>query len=174
MKKMIYAAAAVAIAGLLAFTLAAVNWKVSSDGAEVKFTSDKFDGSFGGLKASISFDAEHPEEAKFSASIDANSIATGFFLKNMHAKDALGVDDHPIIKFESTAVSKSGSGYVAKGNLTLKGASRPISIYFTFTGKGGQGIFKGNMTVIPKEFGIDHNGTPPKVMVSLVVPVTKM
>ncbi len=173
MKKMIYPAMIV-IAGLLAFTFAAINWKVNSDKAEVKFTSDKFDGSFSGLKASISFDEEHPESAKFSASIDANSIATGFFLKNMHAKDALGVDSHPFIKFESTAVSKSGSGYLAKGNLTLKGVARPMSIYFTFTGQGGQGVFKGNMTVIPKDFGIDHNGTPEKVVVSLVVPVTKM
>jgi len=174
MKKLIYPATTMAITGLLAFTFAAINWKVDSDKAEVKFTSDKFGGSFSGLKASISFDAAHPEEAKFSASIDANSIATGFFLKNMHAKDALGVDDHPIIKFESTTVSKSGSGYVAKGDLTLKGVARPMSVYFTFTGEGGQGVFKGNMTVRPKDFGIDHNGTPEKVMVSLVVPVTKM
>jgi polyisoprenoid-binding protein YceI len=173
MKKMIYPAM-LAIAGLFAFTLLAVNWKVNADRAEVKFTSDKFDGSFSGLKASISFDEEHPENAKLSASIDANSIATGFFLKNMHAKDALGVDDHPIIKFESTAVSKSGNGYVAKGDLTLKGVARPMYIYFTFTGKGGQRVFTGNITVRPKDFGIDHNGTPEKVMVSLVVPVTKM
>ena len=174
MKKFIYPAAAVAIASLLAVAAATINWKVDSDKAEVKFTSEKFGGSFSGLKASISFDEEHPEEAKLSASIDATSIATGFFLKNMHAKDALGVDNYPLIKFESSSVSKTGSGYVAKGNLTLKGASRPMSIYFTFTGKGSQAVFKGSMTVLPKDFGIDRYGTPQKVVVSLVVPVSKM
>ncbi|HZY37023.1 MAG TPA: YceI family protein [Mucilaginibacter sp.] len=173
MKKLIYPAA-FAVAGLLAFTLATITWKVNSDQAEVKFTSDKVDGSFTGLKASIVFDEQHPEEAKLSATIDATSVATGFFLKSMHARDALGSDTYPTIKFESTAVSKNGNGYVAKGNLTLKGATRPEAIYFTFTAKGNQGVFKGNMTVVPKDFGIDHNGTPPKVMISLTVPVSKM
>jgi polyisoprenoid-binding protein YceI len=174
MKKFFYPVVALAIAGLFAFTLAAVNWKVKSDAAEVKFTSDKIDGSFTGLKAGIVFDEQHPEEAKISASIDASSIATGFFLKTMHAKDALGIDSHPTIKFESTSVSKNGNGYVAKGNLTLKGATRPAAIYFTFTNKGGQGVFNGKMTVVPSDFGINRNGTPPKVMVSLTVPVSKM
>jgi len=174
MKKIFYPAVLLAIAGLFAFTVAAVSWKVQSDAAEVKFTSEKADGSFTGLKASIVFDDQHPEEAKISATIDATSIGTGFFLKTMHAKDALGTDDYPIIKFESTSVSKNGNGYVAKGNLTLKGATRPTAIYFTFANKGSQGVFNGKMTVVPRDFGINRNGTPDTVMVSLTVPVSKM
>jgi polyisoprenoid-binding protein YceI len=173
MKKLIYPAA-FAVAGLLAFTFAMVNWKVNSGAAEVKFTSEKIDGSFTGLKASIVFDEQHPEVAKLSATIDATSVATGFFLKSMHARDALGSDTYPTIKFESTAVSKSGNRYIAKGNLTLKGTTRPEVINFTFTNKGGHGVFKGNMTVVPREFGLNRNGTPDKVMVTLTVPVNKM
>jgi len=173
MKKLIYSATLV-IAGLFAFTLAAVNWKVNSETAEVKFTSEKINGSFTGLKASIVFDEQHPEEAKFSATIDATSVATGFFLKNMHARDALGTDSYPTIKFESVSVSKNGNEYVAKGNLTMKGATRPEVINFTFTGKGSQGVFKGNMTVVPREFGLNRSGTPGKVMITLTVPVSKM
>ena len=174
MKKMIYPAMVIIVAGLLAFTLAAVNWKVKSGEAEVKFTSEKIDGSFSGLKASIVFDEQHPEAAKISASIDATSVATGFFLKNMHAKDALGIDSYPTIKFESTSVSKSGNGYQAKGNLTMKGKTRPEVINFTFSNKGSGGVFKGRMTVVPREFGLTRNGTPDKVMVTLNVPVNKM
>src|ERR1700679_250598 len=145
MKKIFYPAVALAIVSLFAFALAAASWKVKSDAAEVKFTSEKIDGSFTGLKASIVFDEQHPEAAKISASIDATSVATGFFLKNMHAKDALGIDNYPTIKFESTAVIKNGNGYEAKGNLTMKGTTRPAVIHFTFTNKGSGGVFKGNM-----------------------------
>jgi polyisoprenoid-binding protein YceI len=172
MKKIIYPAA-VFIIGLLAFSLAVTNWKVKPGGAVIKFTSGKINGSFSGLKASILFDPRHPEQAKISASVDATSIATGFFLKNSHAKDALGVDQHPAIKFVSGYVSKNGNAYVAKGTLTLRGVSRPAAIYFTFSDKGSQGVFSGNMKVAPRQFGIDHAGTPQTVMVTLTVPASK-
>ena len=174
MKKIMYLLMAAAVVSLFAFTLLAANWKVKSGEAEVKFTSGKINGSFTGLKASIVFDEQHPEAAKISASIDATSIATGFFLKNTHAKDALGIDNYPAIKFESSSVSRHGNGYVAKGNLTLKGRTRPATINFTFSKNGSGGVFDGKMTVVPSAFGINRNGTPPRVMVSLTVPVSKM
>ena len=55
----------------------------------------------------------------------------------------------------------------------MKGVTKPAVINFTFDDKGGAGVFKGTMKVIPKEFGIDRNGTPDQVLVSLTVPVTK-
>ncbi len=172
MKNIKQASIAAAIISLLAFTIVATNWKLKGD-AVIEFSSSKANGSFGGLKATIVFDKDHPEEAKFSASIDANSIATGFFLKTSHAKDALGADDYPLIKFISTEVSKSGNAYIAKGNLTLKGATKPAVIHFTFDDKGTQGVFKGEMRVVPKDFGIDRMGTPPEVLIKLTVPVVK-
>jgi polyisoprenoid-binding protein YceI len=172
MKKIMFPAIVAVIISLFAFTLI-TNWKVKGDESVIKFSSKKINGSFKGLKADIVFNKEHPEEAKFSASIDAPTLATGFFLKNMHAKDALGVDTYPTIKFVSTSVSKNGDGYSAKGNLTMKGITRPAIIHFTFDDKGNEGVFKGNFKVIPKEFGIDRSGTPDEVMVNLIVPVVK-
>ena len=172
MKNIKHTAIAAAIISLLAFTIVATTWKLKGD-AVIEFSSSKANGTFGGLKAIIVFDKDHPEQASFSASIDATSIATGFFLKTSHAKDALGTDEHPLIKFVSTEVSKSGSAYIAKGNLTLKGATKPAVIHFTFDDKGTQGIFKGDMKVIPKDFGIDRMGTPPEVLIKLTVPVVK-
>ena len=168
MRKIIYLLLIIPAISLQAFVVLS-NWKVKTEEASVKFTSGKINGSFKGLKADIVFDKEHPEQAKISASIETPTIATGFFLKNSHAKDALGTDKYPTIKFVSTSVAKNGNGYVAKGNLTMKGVTKPAIINFTFDEK----VFKGSMKVIPKEFGIDRSGTPPQVMVDLVVPVTK-
>jgi polyisoprenoid-binding protein YceI len=70
-------------------------------------------------------------------------------------------------------VSKSAGAYSAKGNLTMKGITKPATIHFTFDDKGNQGVFKGTFKVIPRNFGIDHNGTPDQIMVKLIVVVTK-
>ncbi len=172
MKKIIYPAIAAAVISLFAFTLISTNWKIKGNEATIEFTS-KISGSFTGLKADIIFDKEHPELAKISASVDASSVATGFFLKTSHAKDALGVDQYPTIKFVSTSVSKNAGAYLAKGSLTMKGVTKPAVIHFTFEDSGNGGVFKGTLKVIPKDFGIDRSGTPPEVMVKLTVPVTK-
>ena len=171
--KIIYPAIGLVVVSLIAFTVIATSWKVRGDESVVKFSSGKINGSFKGLKADIVFDKEHPEQAKISASIETPTIATGFFLNNSHAKDALGVDKYPTIKFVSTSVSGNAQAYLAKGNLTMKGITKPATINFTFDDKGNQGVFKGNFEVIPKDYGIDRSGTPDKVMVNLVVPVTK-
>jgi polyisoprenoid-binding protein YceI len=174
MKKSVYLLlCAVAIICASAFILLTENWHVRADEASVSFTSDKIDGKFTGLKASILFDKDHPEQSKISATIDATSVATGFFLKNSHAKDALGVDKYPTIRFVSVSVVRAGNGYLAKGELTMKGAIKPSTIHFTFEEKGGKGVFKGDFRVIPKEYGINRDGTPPVVMVTLNVPVNK-
>jgi len=172
MKKIIFFLLCVLSICLQAFVVLST-WKVKSDEATVKFSSGKINGSFKGLKADIVFDKEHPDQAKISATIETPSIATGFFLKNSHAKDALGVDKYPTIKFVSSSVSKNANAYLAKGNITMKGVTKPSVINFTFDDKGNQGVFKGSLKVIPKDFGIDRSGTPDQVIVSLVVPVTK-
>lgn len=149
-----------------------VNWRVKP-GATITFEGDRVKGSFDGLKAEIVFDKDHLETAKFSASIDVASISTGFFLKNTHAKSALGADDFRTIKFESTSVAKSGAGYVANGKLTLKGQTRAEFIHFTFEDKGNEGLFKGDLKVTPKSYGVTRSGTPPVVTIHVSVPVTK-
>ena len=81
MKKIFYSALILSFTGLQAFVLIS-NWTVKSEGTSVKFSSGKINGSFKGLKATIAFDKEHPEQAKITATIDAPSIATGFFSKD--------------------------------------------------------------------------------------------
>lgn len=173
MKKNIFPALITAIICLSAFAVLTGNWKVKDSEAVVKFTGGRISGTFSGLKAEILFDKKHPEQAKISASIETGSVATVFFLKNNHAKDALGADKFATIRFVSTSVTKSGEAFEAIGKLTMKGVTRPSTIHFTFEDKETQGIFKGTFKVIPKDYGIDRNGTPDHVDVELTVPVAK-
>lgn len=172
MKKLILPAVIALFISLSAFAFFST-WKVKADAASVTFEGHRVSGSFSGLKAEIIFDKDHPEAAKISATIDVTTASTGFFIKTSHVKSALGADDYPTIKFESTSVSKSGSGYVANGKLTMKGKTNPESIHFTFDEKGGEGTFKGDFKVEPPKYGIDRSGTPPEVTIHLTVPVSK-
>lgn len=148
-------------------------WKVKNDGYTVKFSGGSIHGEFKGLKTDIVFDPAYPDQAKISASIDVNSISTGFFIKNSHAKSALDADKYPAISFASTTVSKSGNAYQAVGKLTLKGITKPVTIHFTFDNKGSEGVFKGDFKIIPKDFNITRSGTPDELIISLNVPVVK-
>jgi polyisoprenoid-binding protein YceI len=171
MKKIMCTVLAALVISLSAF-IAITTWRVKEP-YEVKFSGGKIHGEFKGLKANIRFDKAHPEASAISASIDVNTIATGFFLKNNHAKDALDADKYPITRFRSTSVSKNGSGYKAAGNLTLKGVTRPVTIYFTFEDRGRSGIFRGTFKFAPKSFSITHDGTPDELTILLTVPVTQ-
>jgi polyisoprenoid-binding protein YceI len=170
MKKIMYPLLIALLIGFSAFVVS-TNWKVKEP-YEVKFSGGKIHGEFKGLKASIQFDKTHPEQAKISASIDPSTIATGFFLKNMHVRDALDADKYPVISFSSIEVSKSGNEYDANGKLSMKGVTRPVTIHFTFDDKGSEGIFKGSFKLAPKTFNITHKGTPDELTILLTVPVT--
>jgi polyisoprenoid-binding protein YceI len=174
MKKSVYFIICICVICLSAYALILANWKVKGDEYSVKFTNNgSIHGEFKGLKADIQFDKLHPEQGKISASIDATSIASGFFLKNSHAKDALATDKYPTISFVSTAITKNVNAFQATGKLTMRGVTKQTVINFTFEDKVNEGIFKGNFKVIPKDFGINKDGTPDYIEINLVVPVTK-
>jgi len=69
-----------------------------------------------------------------AASVDTNDDARDGHLKNA---DFLDTENHPEILFESTAFKKTvGDHHVLQGNLTLRGISRPVSLYVEFGGTG--------------------------------------
>jgi len=170
-KKLIIPLMLLLVISVSAFTMFA-GWKVKEP-YEVNFAGGKISGKFESLKANIVFDKDRPEDAKISATIDVESLATGFFIKTSHAKDALDADHFPTISFTATKVSKNGSAYDAAGNLTMKGVTKPVTIHFTFEDKGAEGVFKGGFKVVPKTFNITRNGSPDELTISLVVPVSK-
>lgn len=157
-----------------AFTFVAQsNWKVSEENYSVKFTSKKVDGIFKGLKADINFDENNLGNSKILATIDATSVNTGNGLRNKHARQGLGADEYPTIKFESVSIAHSGNGYVAVGKLTLKDVTKQINLPFTFKANGDGGTFSGSFSVKPKEYHVEKMGTPEEITVELNVPVKK-
>jgi polyisoprenoid-binding protein YceI len=174
MKKLVYPVTAIAIIIASAFTVVkSVDWKIS-DNYSVKFNGGDPSGEFRGLKGTVSFDENDLAGSKFDVSIDVATINTGNGMKNTHAKSAMWFDaeKYPTIKFTSSAITKTASGYEAKGTLDMHGVQKEITIPFTFTNN----VFAGTIEVNRLDYNVnvaepEHGAA--KFKVDINVPVTK-
>jgi len=134
MKKILLPVAIATIMLFSAFTyIASTNWKIAN-GYSVKFTSKDPSGCFKSIKGDLFFDENDLARSRFSVTIDVESISTGNFLMNMIAKSGswFDVDHYPTIKFTSSEISKTATGYETTGTLELHGVRKQISIPFNF------------------------------------------
>jgi len=174
MKKSIFLLAAVLIIIASAFTfIQSLDWKIS-DKYSVKFEGGDPSGEFTGLKGVIQFDANKLAASKFDCTIDVASINTGNGMKNTHAKSDKWLDatKYPVIRFTSKSISKTASGFEAKGTLDFHGVQKEITLPFTFVNN----VFAGNFEVNRLDYNV--NTAEPKhgaavFKVSLNVPVIK-
>jgi polyisoprenoid-binding protein YceI len=158
------------------------NWKADASRAKVAFSVKgplgTVHGTFTGLKATIQFDVKNPGAGSISASIDAKTVSTGIGMRNHHLQSEeqfLNTDKYPLISFHSRKIEKTGSGYTASGDLTIKGVTKPVQIPFTFTPGGNSGVFKGQFGIKREDFNIGKPGgsTGDDVTISLEVPVSQ-
>lgn len=174
MKKFIYPLAAVALLAASAFTvIKSQDWKIS-DNYSIKFDGGDPSGEFKGLKGTVSFDPNNLASSKFDATIDVASINTGNGMKNTHAKSDKWFDaeKYPTIKFTSTSITKTATGYAAAGTLDMHGVQKPVTIPFTFDNNE----FKGSFEVNRMDFNVntaEPNHGSQKFKVDIDVPVTK-
>jgi polyisoprenoid-binding protein YceI len=157
-------------------------WKADAAKSQVSFTVKgpfgTVHGKFSGLKSDIKFDANDLSGSSVSASVDAKTVSTGVGLRNRDLRkkeEWLDTDKYPLISFHSTKIEKKGNGYVAMGDLTLKGKTKPVEIPFTFSGKGSAGVFKGTFTINREDFNVGKKGgsVGNTVTLDLNIPVKK-
>jgi len=157
-----------------AFTIVATQeWKIA-DGYSVKFDGGDPSGEFKGLKGLVSFDPANLGSSKFDVTVDVASINTGNGMKNTHAKSGMWFDaeKYPTIHFVSSSISKSASGYDAKGTLDIHGVQKEVTIPFTFA----DNVFNGSFEINRMDYNIntaEPNHGASKFKVDINVPVTK-
>lgn len=157
-------------------------WTIDASKAKVEFSVKGIfgtvHGSFTGLKATIRFDEKDPRAGSIMASVDAKTVNTGIGLRNRHLRTEeqfFDTDKYPTIGFKSRTIEKTGSGYTANGELTIKDVTRPVKLPFTFAANGNSGVFKGQFVIKREDF---HLGKPggsigDDVTIDLEVPVTQ-
>lgn len=160
----------------VAFTVnSAINWQIK-EGYNLKFTGTKVDGNFEKIKGTILFDENNLSNSKFDLIIDVESIATGNWLMNKHAKgdNWFDAEKYPTINFVSSKFTKTSNGYLVNGFLTMHGVKRDITIPFTFSNS----IFKGIFSVNRMDYKIGtmegmSKKVSNKINLDISIPVTK-
>jgi polyisoprenoid-binding protein YceI len=123
-------------------------------------------GSFKSFTGEVHLDAEHPENSTAKLEIDAASLDTGNEGRDAHVRnsDFLDVEKFPKITFVSTgAEKKSDDDFVLHGDLTVKDATKPVSIDFEKTGAADDPWgkfrvgFEGKAKINRSDWGVSFN-----------------
>ncbi|HTR30992.1 MAG TPA: YceI family protein [Puia sp.] len=162
--------------------LLATNWTVDTANARVGFSVHgpfgTVNGTFSGLAATIHFDPNDLPGSSIQASIDASTVNSGIGLRNHHLKSEeqyLNTDKYPRISYTASRIERTGSGFRALGNLTIKDVTRPVAIPFSFTPNGNNRMFKGAFSFRREDFHVGKEGGSigDTITIHLEVPVKK-
>ena len=130
------------------------------------------DGTFTNFDAKLTSSKDDYSDAVFELTADMTGVTTGSEMRDGHLKkpDMFDVEKFPKMTFKSTSITKTADKkFTLKGDLTLKGVTKPVTLDLTLigttTGRDGKKIagFKATGTVKRTDFGV---GTMPSLVVS--------
>jgi len=159
---------AVQIPGLIAGT-----WEIDPVHSEVSFVVrhmvvSKVRGRFDRFSGTIVTD-EDLARSSVNVTIDATSINTNEPNRDNHVRSAdfLDVENFPNITFRSTAVRSEGGEFFIDGELTIRGATRPVTLDVEVNGftpdpyGGTRAGFSASTEIDRQDFGVSYNGPIP-------------
>jgi polyisoprenoid-binding protein YceI len=87
-------------------------------------------GEFTKVSGTVKYDAENPRNSSVEAVIEAASITTGEEQRDTHLKSAdfFDVEKYPELKFAGKEVAAHGDGWRVKGDLTIHGVTREVTL----------------------------------------------
>jgi polyisoprenoid-binding protein YceI len=125
-------------------------------------------GRFNKLSGSIHADSKRVSNSNVMITIDASSIDTAVPPRDADLRSAnfFDVAKYPEITFSSTSMRKHGKGYIADGNLTMHGVTKPVSIRFMVygpikdpRGKVRIGMVSEPLTIQRSDYGITNDAS---------------
>ena len=125
----------------------------------------KVRGQFGEFAGTAHVDTADPAASSIALTITPGSISTGSPDRDGHLRSAdfFDVERFPAWTFRSTAVARDGETWTVTGDLTIKDATRSVTIDFEETGSavdpfGNTRVgFEGGLTVNRKDWGLTWN-----------------
>jgi polyisoprenoid-binding protein YceI len=146
--------APIAALGLISAAAHAGGWNVATDSSSVGFSAEqqggKFTGKFETFTATIDFDPAAPAEGSIVGTVVTESVDTRDYDRDasLMEPDWFDIDKYPEAKFESASIEAADDGsFIAHGNLTLKGETRPVDLSFSFDQNGDTASFSGKFAV---------------------------
>ena len=168
---------------IASFSAQAVEYSnVLADKSQVSFTSKQMgvpvDGKFGKFAASLSFDPAKPEAGKAQIEVDLASVDAGSKDANdeVVGKGWFNVKEFPKARFVSSSVKALGNNrFEAKGQMTIKGKTRDMTVPFSYkpdgAGSTSVGVFEGVLPLQRTQFGIGEGAWADTSVVADEVPI---
>ena len=170
-----------------AFTTQAAEYTIDTQGAHafIQFKIKHLGyswllGRFNTFGGEFSYDEANPSAATIRVEIDPASIDSNHAERDKHLRgdDFLDVKRYPESRFVSTAYRELGGGRgELKGDFTLRGVTRPMTIEVKQTGAGPDPWgghrrgFEGTTRFALKDYGIDYDLGPASQEVELFLVV---
>lgn len=154
---------------------------VQAPGSTLVFASnyqgETFTGKFGSFTTTMSFDPKQLATSKLDVAIQLAGTQTGNKDRDdtLVSADFFNVGEFAQARYTATKFrALGGNQYAADGTLTLRGASKPVTLTFTWT-PGAQPVLSGKATVKRLDFGVgggdwaDTSTIPNEVAISTKV-----
>ncbi len=126
-------------------TAASEKLVVSAKDSEVSFSGEHVGMKFSGVFYKWSAELLLPpaESPKITATFDITSAKTGdsTYDATLPEGDWFDVENHPSGEFVSTEILPAGNDYAVKGNLSLRGISKPVSFVLVSKGNKLEAVF---------------------------------
>ena len=120
-------------------------------------------GRFNDFEGEFTYDKNNISASKINVTINTSSVDTNHAKRDEHLRsdEFLDVEQFPQSSFVSTSftMDENGSGEL-KGDFTLRGVTRPITIYMTYLGEGNdpwggyRAGFEGTTEIALLDYGI--------------------
>jgi len=158
----------------------AANYQVDLGRSQLTFTTqhagNEVKASFTDWQAQIHFDASHLEQSRAVVTINMQAVNTGDKLYDgtLPQADWFAVNKFPQAIFKSRQFTPTSDGhYEVRGELTLRGITKPVLIRFTLKqGPEDSVIVTGTTELKRLDFQIGTNSDPQADWVSKTVTVT--
>lgn len=126
-----------------------VKFEVSNMGRNVK-------GTLSNLEGTVNFDAENLEASSFKATVDPSTVKTKSKGRDKHLQkdDFFGVATYPTVTVSADKITKTETGYEAKGTLTIRDVSTPVTIPFTVENEKDKQHLMGTFVIKRKKYDL--------------------
>ncbi len=121
----------------------------------------KVSGGFKEFSGTIMYDEQDITKSSVNVSIKAKSINTQNERRDgdLRSPDFFNTDTDSMITFASKSVKKSGDGYVATGDLTIRGVTKTVDLPFQILGvrkdaRGARMGIEATMTINRFDYGV--------------------
>lgn len=145
---------------LLPWAAGAAVWQGDEHSGALQFIASqagaKFLGHFGEFKVSFDFDPAMPAKGHLDVTIATRTADTADTDRDevLHGKDFFWVERFPEAKYHADGFKRDSKGWIAAGELTLRGVTQPVAVRFEVKPKAKQLSMLGGAMLRRLEFGV--------------------